>query len=173
MKTKCSICLEEELENGCKLVDCLHTFCTKCIKKFHEKKDTCPLCKKKFNKIMLIDSGKRVKFEDKKKQTNIWDLFNLYEFFPIYINHDESQQIGWVRHLKYIKNNVLPHYLRHQTESFIITTKQPEKQDNWFCKFTANEQLFKVKNFSSICTSCLKDKNLSCTHVSPIQSKKI
>lgn len=47
----CSICLEET-ENKCFTDECSHEFCFVCLQEWSKVKPECPLCKRKFRKIM-------------------------------------------------------------------------------------------------------------------------
>ena len=44
---ECPICLEKINENKASLNDCVHVFHLNCIRKWLERKKTCPVCRKK------------------------------------------------------------------------------------------------------------------------------
>jgi len=52
---RCCICLEEPKKSELsKLNSCKHIYCFKCIEKWAERENTCPLCKTRFNKIERV-----------------------------------------------------------------------------------------------------------------------
>ena len=53
----CSICLLE-LKNDIIKLDCQHIFHDKCIKKWREKKNTCPICRNLINNLISIPNKK-------------------------------------------------------------------------------------------------------------------
>ena len=61
------ICLNQ-INNGAKIEKCEHEFCEKCIKEWAtSNQNTCPICKQRFNSIILADS-KTVHIPDKNLQ---------------------------------------------------------------------------------------------------------
>ena len=160
MKIKCSICLKEESQNWCKLVDCLHEFCIKCIEKFHEKRDICPLCKKKISKLILLDSRKRDNFD-------IGDVFksgiNLddFELESCYRSRNNKGQKTILMHLKRIENIIFPCYNRpEELGSCILTTKLPKTQPQ-----SKQDKVTEEFKFTRICKSC-------CTYPKKLEKKK-
>ena len=56
MTNNCTICIgERPTEVG--IDSCNHSFCNKCICKWAEKENTCPLCRKKFNIIYNMNNN--------------------------------------------------------------------------------------------------------------------
>lgn len=56
---KCSICYSNFKSKT--TLNCSHSFCVDCIKKWSEKKNTCPLCRITFTKKEIIENIERVK----------------------------------------------------------------------------------------------------------------
>ena len=49
---QCTICTEELIEKKAEIEPCRHVFCMECITKWAEIENTCPNCKREFNKIV-------------------------------------------------------------------------------------------------------------------------
>ena len=49
----CPICLNSCI-NPCKPGNCIHIFCLKCLSFWSDKKKVCPICRRKFTKIIKI-----------------------------------------------------------------------------------------------------------------------
>ena len=73
----CTICMEEIKENEIAKIDsCEHKFCFRCINNWATKyKNSCPNCKKKFNKIEVEENGvkKTLEVEDHEDSSSEGD----------------------------------------------------------------------------------------------------
>ncbi|OMJ69995.1 hypothetical protein SteCoe_32124 [Stentor coeruleus] len=56
----CGICFDE-IEFQGKINSCSHLFCFKCIKKWSDNENSCPICKSRFEKITRIARRKEYK----------------------------------------------------------------------------------------------------------------
>jgi hypothetical protein len=68
---QCSICTEELIDKKAEIEPCLHVFCMPCISKWAEIENTCPNCKREFNKIVekvvMLKVNSKQKAQYKKK----------------------------------------------------------------------------------------------------------
>ncbi|KAL4496417.1 hypothetical protein ABPG72_014647 [Tetrahymena utriculariae] len=64
-KDNCSICLRSK-RNKATILDCKHSFCFECIKKWAQKKLQCPLCKTHFINVII---SKRIYYEITQPQS--------------------------------------------------------------------------------------------------------
>lgn len=64
-KPMCVICMST-VKNKANIDSCKHEFCRKCIVKWAETENSCPCCRKKFNKVSTEKSTKKV--ENKRQR---------------------------------------------------------------------------------------------------------
>ena len=93
--TKCSICLELNKNKFTRQLNCDHLFCDDCIREWFKFKNTCPVCKKKFESDNLNNAISNLERTENSEVQFVYE--NGDSNVPINIGYDVN--------IAYIQNN--------------------------------------------------------------------
>lgn len=113
----CNICFENIDSFG--LINCGHLFCDECIRNWAEETNACPLCRKEFAviKIVQTSSSEFVKVEKKKesKETGIEEydpiLFGFLKSERFLLRLQAKKQRGLLTCVRGLQFGMLSHFL--------------------------------------------------------------
>lgn len=124
LNAQCSICLEE-IKDLANPNNCNHDFCKACL--IHWSKDctnTCPLCKKPFNKIYIYEKGKRKEIKVERKKMKNFEEVEIYPRDDCYVCGNVGDEDNMIV-CSLCKYNVC-HYYCDRLKEF--------PRDRWYCR---------------------------------------
>jgi hypothetical protein len=107
----CSICLDNMCISDNIKLDCLHLFCDKCINKWKEKNNNCPVCRKEIDKKIIYSIYENI-YPDQYQPSGVTNLIhpNNENIYP------EQYQPSGVTNLIHPNNENIYSFALHPEE---------------------------------------------------------
>ena len=148
----CSIC--QDTYKTKTTLNCSHSFCLKCIKKWSENKKSCPMCRAKFKKKHIYNNVEGIKTRSLTKYSRYKETNKIFNVLIDKINYFEkySEQLINISNKKSYKNYINKNLNEKFKEDF-------ETCINSFLKFIYdNRNLYECKYKSTVDNLCLEKK---------------
>lgn len=158
-KPSCVICMSA-IKNKANIDGCTHEFCRKCIVKWAETENSCPMCRMKFNKVTTEKSTKKIKNKiqrpDHYEQGEVRDM--VLDLLVRYITDDDFKLYLasiFLCSRPSIEAIVMANCIRQSLcsprfSAWIDRTASLDQREEYYCARTCIETMFEGRDSTSI-----------------------